>query len=77
MSLGLDPEQARRLLTGLRDAAEAWRGPGEAVVLCPPLARGPLRRLTEKIIPRVPVLSPAELLPSVRLERVAVVSLKK
>ena len=39
MSLALDPENARRLLTGLRDAAEAWNGEGDVVVLCPPLAR--------------------------------------
>ena len=76
MSLALDPEEARSLLTGLRDAAESWRGAGEVVVLCPPLARGPLRNLSEKVIPRVPIVSAAELLPSVRLDRVAVVSIE-
>ena len=76
MNLSLAPDAARRLLTGLRDAAERWRGSNDVVVLCPPLARGPLRKLTEKVIPRVPVLSPAELLPEVRLERVAAVSLR-
>ncbi len=76
MSLNLDPEDARKLLTRLRDAAEQWKGSGEVVVLCPPLARGPLRRLTEEVIPRVPIISPAELLPTVQLERVAVVSLR-
>ena len=75
MSLALDPEQARRLLTGLRDAAEAWHGAGEVVVLCPPLARGPLRNLSEKVIPRVAIVSAAELLPTIRLNRVATVSL--
>jgi flagellar biosynthesis protein FlhA len=76
MNLTLDPNDARKLLTGLRDAAERWRGSNDVVVLCPPLARGPLRRLTEKVIPRVPVVSPAELLPEVRLERVAAISLR-
>ena len=76
MNLTLDPQAARKLLTGLRDAAESWRGSEDVVVLCPPLARGPLRRLTEKVVPRVPVLSPAELMPTVRLERVAAVSLR-
>ena len=75
MSLALDPEAARRLLTGLRDAAEAWNGPGDVVVLCPPLARGPLRNLSSKVIPRVAIVSAAELLPTVRLQRVASVSL--
>ncbi len=77
VSLSLAPDIARRLLTGIRDAAESWQGPGEVVLLCPPLVRGPLRRLTEKIAPRVPVLSPAELLPDVRLERVASVGLRR
>jgi flagellar biosynthesis protein FlhA len=75
INLALDPEQARLLLTGLRDAAESWRGASDVVVLCPPLARGSLRRLAEKVIPRVPIVSAAELLPTIRLERVAVVSL--
>jgi flagellar biosynthesis protein FlhA len=75
MSLALNPEEARLILTGLRDAAEAWRGMGEVVVLCPPLARGPLRRLAEKVVPRVPIVSAAELLPTVRLKRFATVSL--
>jgi flagellar biosynthesis protein FlhA len=75
ISLALDPEQARLLLTGLRDAAESWSGSSEVVVLCPPLARGALRRLAEKVIPRVPIVSAAELLPTIRLERIAVVSL--
>ena len=76
MNLTLDPNAARKLLTGIRSAAESWRGAEDVVVLCPPLARGPLRRLTEKVVPRVPVVSPAELMPTVRLERVAAVSLR-
>ncbi len=76
MNLTLDPNEARRLLMGIRAAADKWRGSGELVLLCPPLARGPLRRLTEKVVPRVAVISPAELLPTVRLERVMAVSLR-
>jgi flagellar biosynthesis component FlhA len=43
------------------------------VLLAPPLARGPLSRLIEKVVPRLPVLSPAELIPTVKLDRVVVV----
>ena len=75
MSLVLDPQHARALLTGIRDQAEGWAGAGQVVVLCPPLARGPLRRLAEKVIPRVPILSPAELRAGVHLERIGVISL--
>jgi flagellar biosynthesis protein FlhA len=76
MNLSLDPNDARRMLTSLRTAAERWRGGSDLVILSPPLARGPLRKLTEKVVPRVPVLSPAELLPTVRLERVMAVSVR-
>ena len=76
VSLQLDPEETRRLLLGLKEAAESYTGEGQVIVLAPPLARGPLRRIAEKIIPRVPILSPGELLPTVRLRRAAVVSLR-
>jgi flagellar biosynthesis protein FlhA len=75
MSLVLDPQHARALLAGIRDQAEGWAGAGQVVVLCPPLARGPLRRLAEKVIPRVPILSPSELRAGVHLERIGVISL--
>jgi flagellar biosynthesis component FlhA len=59
---------AREIFVGIKQLTEGYAGPGQAVVLCPPLARGALRRLLERILPRVPVLSSAELLPHVRLE---------
>ncbi len=76
LSLSMDPEEARRLLTSIKAAVDQWRGTGDLVLLCPPLARGPLRRLTEKLLPRLAILSPAELVPTVRLERVALVSMR-
>ena len=76
VSLNLGPDEARRLLTGLKGAVERWTGDGTVVVLCPPLARAPLRRLADNVIPRTPILSPGELLPTVRLSRVAAVSLQ-
>ncbi len=75
MSLVLDPAHVRLLLGAIREHTEGWSGAGHVVVLCPPLARGPFRRLVEKVVPRVVVLSPAELAPGVKLERVAVLSL--
>ena len=69
MQLVLDPDTMRRLIQGIRAASEAFAGPGEAVLLVPPLARAPMRRLLEKALPRVPVLSPGEIVPGVRVER--------
>ncbi|MEN0061769.1 MAG: flagellar biosynthesis protein FlhA [Myxococcota bacterium] len=75
-NLQLPPNQARDLILGIRDQVERYAGPGQAVVMCPPLARGALRRLVERALPRVAVLSSAELLPEVRLEPVGRVELK-
>ncbi len=75
-NLQLPPDQARDLILGIRDQVERYAGPGQAVVMCPPLARGALRRLVERALPRVTVLSSAELLPEVRLEPVGLVDLQ-
>ncbi len=75
-SLSLDPEVARRLFTRVRELVDGYSGAGQAVLLCPPLVRGALRRMLERALPRVTVLSSAELLPSVQLERFALLDLK-
>lgn len=76
LHLNLSFEDQQKLVIGLKEASEAYRGPGQVVILTSPLARGSLRGLTEKFIPRVPVLSSGELLPTARLQRVAAVSLR-
>ena len=73
MNLVLSPDVARILISKVKDAAEANSNMGTVVLLAPPLARGPLSRLIEKVVPRLPVLSPAELIPTVKLDRVVVV----
>jgi len=70
MSLVLDPDTTRRLLTSLRLAVEGWNGQTEPVVLVPPLARGAFRRLVEKAQPRVGIVSPGEIVPGTPIERV-------
>jgi flagellar biosynthesis component FlhA len=69
MSLMLEPDATRRLIQGMRGLSENWSGNGELVLLVPPLARGPIRRLFEKALPRVPVLSPGEIVPGTPLQR--------
>jgi flagellar biosynthesis protein FlhA len=69
MSLMLEPDATRRLIQGMRSLSEQWSGNGELVLLVPPLARGPIRRLFEKALPRVPVLSPGEIVPGTPLQR--------
>ena len=75
-TLMLEPDIARNIFVEIKRLTEGYAGPGQAVILCPPLARGALRRLLERILPRVPVLSSAELLPSVRLETAGMVEIR-
>jgi len=75
VSLLLDPEISRQLIVKMREESEGYAGDGQVVILCPPLARGPFRRLMEKVLPRLPIISPAELLPTIKLDRVAVVDI--
>jgi flagellar biosynthesis protein FlhA len=74
-TLQLEPAVARALIMKIGELVESYSGGSPAVVLCPPLARGALRRLLERVLPRVTVVSSAELLPSARLRPVGVVSL--
>jgi len=74
-NLIVDPAIAQNLFTTIKDMTENFSGPSQAVVLAPPLARGALRRMLERVLPRVVVLSSAELLPSVNLDRIGQVSL--
>lgn len=77
VSLVLDPDTLRRIILGLRKAVDAWQGEGELVLLVPPLARGPLHRAVERALPRVPILSPAEISPGTQLSRVGELSEEK
>jgi flagellar biosynthesis protein FlhA len=74
-TLVLDPDIARHLIVGVRDQIDAYSGPGQAVLLCPPLARGALRRMLERVLPRVPVISSAELLTTTPLQPVGTIEL--
>jgi len=71
--LDLAPQQLRELLVSVRELTERYEGAGQAVLLTPPLARGAMRRLLERVLPRAVVLSSAELLPSSRLEPAGVI----
>jgi flagellar biosynthesis protein FlhA len=74
--LVMDPGTAQLLLTRLGELNGRQPGADDVVLLAPPLVRGPFRRLSEKLFPRIPILSPGELLPTVRLERVGLLTLE-
>ncbi|MEZ4235187.1 MAG: flagellar biosynthesis protein FlhA [Myxococcota bacterium] len=74
--LALDPETARRLITRIRDESVKQQAQGPVVLLAPPLARAALRRLLERAVPQLSVVSSAELLPTVQLDQVAHIDLR-
>jgi flagellar biosynthesis protein FlhA len=76
-SLVVDPQVAQAIFTQVQRLTESHAGASPAVVLAPPLARGALRRMLERVLPRVVVLSSAELLPTVTLNRVGVIALSQ
>jgi flagellar biosynthesis protein FlhA len=67
---GLQPPLVRRLLEALRRLGGEQVGLTAPVVLCPTPARFHLRRLLEPFLPRVVVLSPAEIPPRVAVQSV-------
>lgn len=75
-NLVLDPMAAQRLFEQVQHLTESYSGATPAVLLAPPLARGALRRMLERVLPQVVVVSSAELLPSVSLDQVGVVELR-
>jgi flagellar biosynthesis protein FlhA len=75
--LSMEPESARRLVQRVREETEkASTSEGTLVLLAPPLARSALRRFLERALPRLPVVSSAEILPTVRAEKVATVDIR-
>jgi flagellar biosynthesis protein FlhA len=65
----LDAAKLQRLLTEMSNAAESLAAQGwQPVVLCSAAIRAPLRRLTERSLASVPILSYAELAPDVSVQ---------
>lgn len=55
---GMDPSISQKLLTLLKQAAERVLAKGQQpVILCSPTLRRHLRRLTERVLPSVPILA--------------------
>lgn len=74
MNLVMDPESTRRFIQSVRTQVDAWNQNTPPVLLVPPLARGSIRRLLDRAIPRMSVLSPGEVVPGTAIDRVGEVS---
>lgn len=74
--LVLEPQKAQRLLGKLKECAQKMMEAGhQPVVLCAPVIRLHLKRLTERILPGLVVLSFNELQPNLEVEAVGMVSM--
>jgi len=74
MPLSLDPDLLGRVVESLeKEISRLWSRGEEPVILCPPLVRLYFRRLTERILPRVKVVSYGEIAPELRVEVVGMV----
>jgi flagellar biosynthesis protein FlhA len=66
--LSLDPDMGQAILNALNEAAESMTQMNyQPIVLCSPVVRRFLRKLTERFIPNLVVLSHNELTPTVKL----------
>lgn len=73
-TLALQPAVLRTLTRTVEELSNTASGP-QPMLLAPPLARGPLRRLLERVVPCIAVVSSGELLPSVKLACIGMVEL--
>lgn len=74
--LSLDPKVTQTILAGLNDKIEEATSAGEKmVVLCSPVIRRHFKRLTEKFIPNLIVVSHNELSPEVNIRSLGTVRL--
>ena len=74
--LSLDPRTTQNILAGLNDKIEEATSMGEKmVVLCSPVIRRHFKKLTEKFIPQLIVVSHGELSPDINVRSLGTVRL--
>jgi flagellar biosynthesis protein FlhA len=77
VQLAIDPTSAQRLLESIRTKIDAVMQEGIApIILCSSALRLSIKRLTERIAPRLTVLSYQEIPTTIKLESVGLISLQ-
>lgn len=77
LALGIEPALAQRLIRRIaRQGEKVAMGGNQAVVLCPSRIRLPLRRLTERSLPNLPVLAYSEVSSEIQVVAEGVVDLR-
>jgi flagellar biosynthesis protein FlhA len=75
--LALDPDDAQRMVAGLSDAVGRAVNKGYTpVVLAAPIIRSHVKRLTERFLPNLTVLSPNEITPGVEVQSIETVEVR-
>nr|WP_302504115.1 flagellar biosynthesis protein FlhA [Geoalkalibacter halelectricus] len=70
--LALDPTTAQNILSGLGEVIQQYAG-GDPVLLCPPTIRPHVKRLTERYLPNLMVISHNEVAPDLKIRAVGTV----
>ena len=73
-SLILDPGKARAILTALSETVKSWNGGQQPILLCQSTIRLHVKRLTERYLPDLVVLSHNEIAAHLQVKSVATVS---
>ena len=71
--LALDPSTAQSILSGLGEVIQQYGG-GDPVLLCPPTIRPHVKRLTERYLPNLMVISHNEVAPDLKIRSVGTVT---
>jgi flagellar biosynthesis protein FlhA len=71
--LALDPRTAQNIMEAVNTQISKVGQSGQLVLLCPPGIRPHMRRLVERYMPRLPVLSHAEVAPDLKVRAVGTV----
>ena len=71
--LALDPRQAQALLDALAGQLQQFGGGLTPVLLCPPTIRPHVKKLTERYLPSLVVLSHNEIAPQLKVRSVGTV----
>ena len=71
----LDPRSAQKLIEAVSEQVSKVGQGGQLALLCPPNLRLHVRRLVERYMPRLPVLSHAEVAPDLKVRAVGTVGL--
>lgn len=74
--IALDPMSAQKFYTSLQNAVnQQWQRGIQPVLLCPPLLRIYIRRIVERVLPDLPILSYNELEGNVQIQAVGTVTI--